>query len=73
MLTQVTNTSTGESICYTLPPKEALVAAFEQEAKRNFATWTYKDPEAYPIQKTIGGLCLGTLLVTTEVASCTVS
>lgn len=41
MATKVLNLSTSEEIIYLLPPKEAVVCAFMQYAKKNFNTWDY--------------------------------
>jgi len=40
-MTDVTNTKTKTVLTYSLPPNEAVVAAFQQEVKRNFNTWSY--------------------------------
>ncbi|QDP67178.1 MAG: hypothetical protein Unbinned3806contig1000_51 [Prokaryotic dsDNA virus sp.] len=47
-----------EELSYSLPPKQALVAAYEQH-KGNNNTWTYKDPSKYPIRKGKYGYTLG--------------
>jgi hypothetical protein len=39
-MTRVLNLRTGDEIHYTLPPKKAVTAAFEQN-KGNYNTWTY--------------------------------
>lgn len=41
MITQVMNLRTGSVYSYTLPPKKAVVAAFEQYEKKNFNIWNY--------------------------------
>lgn len=47
--TIVTDMDTFWEVTYSLPPQEALVAAYEQ-SKKNFNTWTYKDPSEYDIK-----------------------
>lgn len=33
---------------YSLPPDEAVVAAYEQFQKKNFQTWMYQNPAEHP-------------------------
>ena len=40
-MTKVLNLNTGKHTTYSLPPKEAVVAAYEQSLG-NFNTWQYK-------------------------------
>ena len=47
-LTIVINLATGEELVYSLPPYEAVVAAFEQQTNDNKATWTYCNPCDHP-------------------------
>lgn len=44
-LTRVLNLATGESIFYSLDPRSAVVAAWEQ-SRGNYNTWTYGDSHA---------------------------
>lgn len=41
-MTKVMDLRTGEVREYSLSPKDAVVAAFEQVERKNFNTWTYK-------------------------------
>jgi hypothetical protein len=41
MLTKVINLTTGFTAEYTLPPKEAVNAAYEYYERHNGNTWTY--------------------------------
>lgn len=47
-----------EELSYSLPPKQALIAAYEQQLGNN-STWTYRDPSKYPIRKGTFGYTLG--------------
>ena len=62
MLTKVLDMGSGETVAeYTLPPLEALVAAWEQHHK-NFNTWEYAkklEQDEYPIKTTKYGISLG--------------
>jgi hypothetical protein len=44
-MTTVFNLSTGDVKQYSLPPREAVIAAWEQE-KRNYNTWDYGKSKA---------------------------
>jgi len=41
-MTEVLNLATGEVLFYTLPPREAVVAAYLQ-ATRDWNTWQYEE------------------------------
>jgi len=60
--TPVYSTATGECVAlYSLPPKEAVVAAWEQH-HRNFNTWEYAkkiEEETYPLEEGKYGWTLG--------------
>lgn len=47
-ITVVTNLATGEELAYSLPPSEAVVAAFERQTRGNKSTWTYCKPCDHP-------------------------
>lgn len=40
-MTTCHNMRTGEYAVYTLPPKEAVVCAYQQLTKRDYNTWNY--------------------------------
>lgn len=69
MMTDVFDASTGEIYAtYSLPPKEALVAAWEQHHK-NFDTWEYAkkiESEVYHLKKGKYGWSLGKFRVQGE-------
>lgn len=47
--TRVLNLATGQwGPYYTLDPRQAVVAAYEQQTRGNWNTWTYPSPEAHP-------------------------
>ena len=48
-MNDVTNKRTGSIQTYSLPPREALVAAWEQ-GRGNFNTWLYQESEC-PIEE----------------------
>ena len=52
----------GDYQGYSLDPKEALVAAYEQSLG-NMQTWTYKSPDQYPIREDERAYYLGHLFV----------
>jgi hypothetical protein len=58
MTTTVFHIDTQEETTYTLPPKQALVACYEQ-ARKNWNTHFYGDPEGYPIEEGTFGFVLG--------------
>lgn len=39
--TKVLNLSTNEELLYSLPPRQAVVAAFEQKIRHNYNIFTY--------------------------------
>lgn len=45
--TMVVNLSTGEEQLFSLPPEEAVVAAYEQD-KGNYNTWRYPIADEHP-------------------------
>lgn len=47
-LTEVFNLSTGKKVCYTLPPTQAVAAAWFQYTQKNWNTWSY-DWEQAPV------------------------
>ena len=54
-----------EELSYSLPPMQALIAAYEQQLGNN-STWTYRDPSKYPIIESKHGLILGDCWVKNE-------
>lgn len=48
MTTKVLNLATGEEILYSIPPERAVVAAYEQFARKNWNTWGYPEPGDHP-------------------------
>jgi len=61
---EVLDLDTGKTIEYVgLTPAEALRNAYEQYGKKNWSTWTYKDPSEYPIKEGHYTLMLGSFSV----------
>lgn len=60
----VRDLETGKQFTYTLPPREALRACYEQ-SRGNHNWWDYKDLSCYPIVSSASGLTisLGDLVV----------
>ena len=60
--TPVFDVGTGKLVAlYSLPPKEAVIAAWEQHHK-NYNTWEYAkklEKDSYPLRKGKYGWCLG--------------
>lgn len=48
-MTRVVNMRTSHAREYSLPPRQALVAAWEQD-HGNFATWTYSESKC-PVER----------------------
>jgi hypothetical protein len=46
-MTTVHRIDTGDTYTYTLPPDQAVIAAYEQHTCRNYNTWSYRDPSHY--------------------------
>ena len=46
-LTTVYNVNTEETYYYTLPPGQAVIAAYEENTRRNYCTWRYLDPSQH--------------------------
>ena len=71
MITTVLNAETGEAeATYSLSPKEAIVACWEQ-SHRNLNTWEYAkklEAEFYPLVETEHGFTLGKFWVKKESA-----
>ncbi len=63
MLTKIRDCFGKTEWTYTLPPEAALVAVHEQVVRKNFSTWSYKQPKHYPIETTPIGMRLGTFVV----------
>lgn len=51
MPTRVLNLITQKEIYYCLPPREAVICAFEQYTLKNFNTWTYDTDKRIMIQE----------------------
>lgn len=47
-MTTVYQLGSDNQFCYSLPPDQAVVAAFEQYHNYNFNTWSYLPPEQHP-------------------------
>ena len=47
-LTRVINLAGNEVLGYSLPPSQAVVAAYEQMVRGNMNTWDYPAPEEHP-------------------------
>lgn len=51
MITVVTEKGGDRMITYSLPPAEAVVAAYKQYTCHNWTTWEYPKPEDEPLFK----------------------
>jgi hypothetical protein len=47
-LTRVFNLAGNEVLGYSLPPSQAVIAAYEQLTRGNMNTWAYPKPEDHP-------------------------
>lgn len=62
-MTKVFNIQTKEMAGYSLPPKQALINAYEQIGKNNWHWWDYASIDDYPIIELAYCYCLGSFMV----------
>lgn len=58
-MTTVYNVSTEQTLDYTLSPREAVMAAFAQETRKDFNTWDYEKRYGNLVRKSPHGWVCG--------------
>lgn len=56
-MTVVRNMHTSQELVYSIPPKEAVVAAYNQYQRNNWNTWTYLEGRAPVMEGKYGWSC----------------